>query len=59
MGDQVFGMQYFDTTTRQSHTNASLPSMADFVDGYYEADGRQWFVFSAKTLSQHNDFLNV
>lgn len=59
--DQVLGMQYFPVDAKGSGMgDVQLPGRSsDFVDGYYEADGRQWFVFQPQLLSQDAEFLGV
>jgi twitching motility protein PilI len=58
--DRVFGMQYFDASSKVAKVNMALPSrLSDFVNGYYEQDGRRWMVFSSQVLSRDADFLNV
>jgi twitching motility protein PilI len=58
--DQVFGMQYFDASTKVPLVDVQLPSRLDeFVDGYYELNGKKWMVFSSRVLSVDAQFLNV
>ncbi len=58
--DRVFGMQYFDVTTKGNTIDVDLPeSLLGAVDGYYEADNKKWMVFSSKVLSEDPRFLNV
>lgn len=58
--DQVFGMQYFDASSKVDNISVDLPSgLVKAVDGYYETDGRQWMVFSSKVLSEDPHFLKV
>jgi twitching motility protein PilI len=58
--DRVFGMQYFDASTKVDSIDQNLPEgLVRAVDGYYELNGRQWLVFSSQVLSKESDFLNV
>ena len=58
--DRVFGMQYFSVDTKNAQTPSDVPArVAEFVDGFYEMDGRQWMVFRPQALLQDTEFLNV
>lgn len=58
--DRVFGMQYFDVSSKNNQSLDSLPdSMANFVDGSFEADGVTWSVFHPLGLMNNADFVDV
>jgi twitching motility protein PilI len=58
--DQVFGMQYFQASSRNNQAPASLPvGLEPFVDGCFELDGRIWTVFFPLKLLEQEQFLDV
>jgi twitching motility protein PilI len=58
--DRVFGMQYFDVTTKAESVDQGLPEgLVGAVNGCYELNGKQWMVFSSRILSKDPNFLNV
>ncbi len=58
--DQVFGMQYFDVSSKSVQLLDDLPdSMGSFVDGSFESNGIVWNVFHPLGLMENTDFIDV
>ena len=57
--DSVQGMQYFSADRFQETVENVSRSMAPFIDGAYTKNNETWKVFSAFTLTEAPDFMNL
>jgi twitching motility protein PilI len=58
--DQVFGMQYFDISSRKTELSTELPeSIEEFIDGSFELNGTTWSVFHPLKLMEKPNFMDV
>jgi len=57
--DNVQGMQYFAADSFQSTVDNVSRSMAPFINGAYTKNNETWKVFSAFTLTEASDFMNL
>jgi twitching motility protein PilI len=58
--DQVFGMQYFDLSSRNTELSTELPeSIEEFIDGSFDLNGITWSVFHPLKLMEKPNFMNV